>query len=436
MDPSALEADEEVAEQKVEDKSGMALLKEMYAKDEKSKSSKIKLKLRVGTVVDIYSSSRQDWVEGIIKEIKGDLICIVYGKHMKWLKKNSRQLRPKANQVKAALQKQHSLHTQKQSIPLSNFAHNALSTQIQKQSPQKMAPKPPQNAPVELAYGHKEENVMASAPPAAFSAPAEPEFRPPPPSNPPPAFAVEEPEVPAQVQSEVPAHKASKADEFDYDVTFTTSVLGLELYPDRDGKNCIVGKCLSKTSKKFVDPSSVIVAVNDMWVAGMSYDMVRDSIKQAARVPPLKIQFRVKMNNIGKKKKGVVNERGYLKVKVVAGVQLKHRASYCVVQVGNARLSTREVPRDEHPEWQEMLTFKNFRPDAGKKAIVTVYDHSTILKDKKIGSAEYEIPMNFNKLQRDTLELKGSKGSKLKGVIILNTIIVHKSNSIRHLRKY
>ena len=24
----------------------------------------------------------------IIKEIKGDLICIVYGKHMKWLKKN------------------------------------------------------------------------------------------------------------------------------------------------------------------------------------------------------------------------------------------------------------------------------------------------------------------------------------------------------------
>merc|ERR1712087_905122 len=72
--------------------------------DEKSKSSKIKLKLRVGTVVDIYSSSRQDWVEGIIKEIKGDLICIVYGKHMKWLKKNSRQLRPKAESVKAALQ--------------------------------------------------------------------------------------------------------------------------------------------------------------------------------------------------------------------------------------------------------------------------------------------------------------------------------------------
>ena len=65
-------------------------------------------------------------------------------------------------------------------------------------------------------------------------------------------------------------------------------------------------------------------------------------------------------------------------MKVVAGVQLKKRASYCVVQVGNARLSTREVPRDEHPEWQEMLTFKNFRPDAGKKGGVTGYAPSTI----------------------------------------------------------
>merc|ERR1712130_386630 len=85
--------------------SGIELLKSMYNKDENNKkNTKIKLKLRVGTVVDIYSSSRQDWVEGIIKEIKGDLICIVYGKHMKWLKKNSRQLRPKAESVKAALQ--------------------------------------------------------------------------------------------------------------------------------------------------------------------------------------------------------------------------------------------------------------------------------------------------------------------------------------------
>merc|ERR1712087_354783 len=71
-----------VAEKKVEIKpkepelSGIELLKSMYNKDENKKNTKI----------------------------KGDLICIVYGKHMKWLKKNSRQLRPKAESVKAALQ--------------------------------------------------------------------------------------------------------------------------------------------------------------------------------------------------------------------------------------------------------------------------------------------------------------------------------------------
>jgi len=395
--------------------SGIELLKSMYNKDENNKkNTKIKLKLRVGTVVDIYSSSRQDWVEGIIKEIKGDLICIVYGKHMKWLKKNSRQLRPKAESVKAALQQSELEQKEKQ---------NNSNEQQQQQQPQQ-----PQSE---------------DAPPAAFQMD---EFKPPPPSGPPPAFAMDRQSILLQpndanlanvnVKDDNNGLMASAADEFDYDVTFTTSVLGLELYPGKDGKNCIVGKCLSKTSKKFVDPSSIIIAVNDMWVHNMSYDMVRDSVKQAAKYPPLKMQFRVKMKDIGKKKNnGGINERGYLKVKVVAGVQLKHRASYCVVQVGNARLSTQEVQRDEHPEWQDMLTFKNFRPDAGKKAIVTVFDHSTILKDKKIGTTEYEIPTEFGKLQRDTLELKSSKG-KLSGVIILNTIIVHKSNSIRHLRKY
>merc|ERR1712130_1063386 len=343
--------------------SGIELLKSMYNKDENNKkNTKIKLKLRVGTVVDIYSSSRQDWVEGIIKEIKGDLICIVYGKHMKWLKKNSRQLRPKAESVKAALQQ------------------NEIKQQQQKQNDNEQ-------------QQQQREDIV----PAAF---ANHEFQPPPPSGPPPAFAMADDsnnllQEPINNNNNNNALMASSADEFDYDVTFTTSVLGLELYPGKDGKNCIVGKCLSKTSKKFVDPSSIIIAVNDMWVQNMSYDMVRDAIKQAAKYPPLKIQFRVKMKDIGKKKNAGINERGYLKVKVVAGVQLKHRASYCVVQVGNARLSTQEVQRDEHPEWQEMLTFKNFRPDAGKKATVTVYDHSTILKDKKIGSAEYEIPTTF-----------------------------------------
>merc|ERR1712130_722085 len=112
--------------------------KESFIEENKPKNTKIKLKLRVGTVVDIYSSSRQDWVEGIIKEIKGDLICIVYGKHMKWLKKNSRQLRPKAQQVKDALQSQHS--------PIPEAMQKNMAPQIVPNAP-------PLNDDVQLAYG-------------------------------------------------------------------------------------------------------------------------------------------------------------------------------------------------------------------------------------------------------------------------------------------
>ena len=324
------------------DSSACELLSEKYNKHEdqnKPANSKIRLKLHIGTEVDIYSSTRQDWVEGIIKEIKGDLICVVYGKQMKWLKKNSRQIRPKQQQVFQAIEQQ-----------------------------------------------HKPENIAEND------------------KN--------------QESSEMKIAMEPKLDQYDYDVEFTTSILGFELSPDTDGKNCIVGNCLTKTSKKFVERASIVVAVNDVLVHGGSYEMVLDAIRQAARYPPFKMKFRP-----GRK----FEERGYLKVKVVAGVELKQAASYCVVQIGNARLSTRDIQSDENPEWQEMLTFKNFRPDKGKRAIVTVYNHSDMLKDQKIGRTSWDIPLEFDKLQRDTLELKSGTG-KLVGAVIVNTIIVRKND--------
>ncbi|ETO29826.1 hypothetical protein RFI_07293, partial [Reticulomyxa filosa] len=53
------------------------------------------LKLKVGTMVEVFSSTKQEWVEGKIDKIKGDLLCVVYENKLKWLKKNSKQLRPK-----------------------------------------------------------------------------------------------------------------------------------------------------------------------------------------------------------------------------------------------------------------------------------------------------------------------------------------------------
>ena len=84
-----------------------------------------------------------------------------------------------------------------------------------------------------------------------------------------------------------------RSDEVDYHVTFTESVLGLELYSDEDGFNCIVGRCVSTIARQKVTPGSQIVQVNDRWLANYRFEEIRDAVKQAARQPPLAVTFRV-----------------------------------------------------------------------------------------------------------------------------------------------
>merc|ERR1719361_2207580 len=87
-----------------------------------------------------------------------------------------------------------------------------------------------------------------------------------------------------------------RGDEVDYHVTFTESVLGLELYSDEDGFNCIVGRCVSTIARQKVTPGSQIVQVNDRWLANYRFEEIRDAVKQAARQPPLAVTFRIKKN--------------------------------------------------------------------------------------------------------------------------------------------
>jgi len=89
-------------------------------------------------------------------------------------------------------------------------------------------------------------------------------------------------------------YTAPRNDETDYFVTFTESVLGLELYSDEDGFNCIVGRCVSTIARNKVTPGSQIVQVNDRWLANYRFEEIRDAVKQAARQPPLAVTFRIK----------------------------------------------------------------------------------------------------------------------------------------------
>jgi len=153
--------------------------------------------------------------------------------------------------------------------------------------------------------------------------------------------------------------------------------------------------------------------------------------------PPLSITFRSKINNVVNNHNGnpPVQARGYLKIKVLSGLKLKSRVSYAMLQVGLAHLSTRQLSSSDHPEWNEMITFKNFRPDNNKKGLISVFDHSALFKDKLIGEAEFQLPTRFNDVQRDTINLIDKKG-KIVGEIILNSIVVDNANSINHLKKF
>lgn len=346
-------------------------------------NTKIKLKLCVGSMIEIYSSFQQKYVQGIIKEIKGDLICIAYGKQIKWLKKDS---------------------------------HHLIEGQLNNQT----------------GANHDIKHFLASAPPQQqhfdnnHLIPSS--FQPPPPSNPPPREVL-------RAHRLTPSTLCAPAqDENDYIVTFKSCVLGLALYPNKNGMDCIVGKCVNKFSKTNVEQSSIIIAVNGEWVAGKQYDAIKNIIKNALKSPPLKIKFRKKIKSEEKRKK-YVNEskkekekkvfvergKGFLKIRIEDAAELKHYGSYCVVKLNGAALSTKKVESNEFPEWNEVLTFKNYTPEAGKEAIISVYG-SKVIKDKKIGSAKLLIPTIFNELQSDALELHTSNG-KLSGVLMVKTII-------------
>lgn len=220
------------------------------------------------------------------------------------------------------------------------------------------------------------------------------------------------------------------SDSYEYDVVFTTQSLGLSLRAMGDGMDCMVNQCVNAFSAQNVEKGSIVTAVNGKNVQGLAYEKIRDYIKENAAMPPLTLTFRAKMNGSGYKQTNNVNERGLLGIKIVACMQLKHAARYVEVKVGGvATLRTRELKRNNHhPEWDELLKFNNFRADHGKKAMVTVYDTSAILKDKKIGSVEYELPVKFGEMKKETLELKTSKG-KVCGVIIMNVLITAQDKS-------
>ena len=189
----------------------------------------------------------------------------------------------------------------------------------------------------------------------------------------------------------------------------------------------MITKCLSKKAKRFIDEGSMIVAINGVAVEGMGHETIRDALSEATSKPPLNLTLRIKIGNI-RQNKGVSERMGILKVKVVSGLELKHPATHCVVEMNGMERSTKHIERDQMPEWHQTLTFRGFKPSANQTAKVTVYDHSglhsALFADKVIGTAEFEVPVHFETLKDHNLELKSPTTGHLHGVILLRSVIV------------
>eukprot|EP01084_Bolivina_argentea_P218213 370348_1 len=65
----------------------LQLLRSLYQRDEeaiqKRHEPKQKIKLKRGCIVDVFSSSKQRWIQGIVIQIKGDTLCVMYGNKKK-----------------------------------------------------------------------------------------------------------------------------------------------------------------------------------------------------------------------------------------------------------------------------------------------------------------------------------------------------------------
>ena len=255
----------------------------------------------------------------------------------------------------------------------------------------------------------QKQRTPSPPPPPAFQMPLQLAPKEPPPVLALPAYHSESLSLPLTLPG---------ADEVDYRVSFASSLLGLQLTCSAEarsmGSECVVEQCLGKTAKRFVDAASLVVAVGDVVVLGMAYAETLLVLRHALLSPPVTLRLRAK------KKRH--KRRGFLKVKVVRGVRLKQRGSHCLVQVGNAKLSSAKLDAygDTQPLWNETLIFKNFRPNAGKTAVITVYSH----KNGCVGRAECVLPTEFNRLHSEAPML--TLQDELCGIIQLHVVIVDK----------
>lgn len=160
-----------------------------------------------------------------------------------------------------------------------------------------------------------------------------------------------------------------KKNEFDYTVTWYSSDLGFDILAAKNGRNAMVGSRHTPFAKENLYAGSLILEVGDTWVVGKSTQEIERFCKQVSG--SVTIRFRGKSWM-----KKDFNERGTLKILVVAAQALYKPATHVTVRVSDALLSTNKVKKDEYPSWEELCVWKSFRADHNKYAIIRAWQYN------------------------------------------------------------
>jgi len=386
---------------------------------------KVRVNVRVGLAVLVFSQSAQDWIPGKIDKLQDDLVRIVYGESQKWLPKVSKVWRPmfqeedqkeekksmdrptgkpQANARFRRTKKDYEVVFAKGNPDFDVISDvrgiHAYVGKIRSQATKQRVKEGSQIMVVQqtVVEGLESAEVLMILAKCVIGNPLRIIFR--------------------RVDKPVFHGIYPNNGEQDYEVVFTESFLGLELMQlTKDGRNAIVRKRHSDLAKRAVTDKSYITSINNKWVCNEQYDTIKDVLKDALTSPPTVITFRAPVV-----KAYGQNERGILLVKVVAALNLISSANYAQVTVGDTKLNTRSRKKGNNVEWQEKLAFKNYRPELGKTAVVSVFETRALLGDNLVGSCEFELPTRFSNMKRETLELKNKKG-RVSGLIVLQIII-------------
>jgi len=200
----------------------------------------------------------------------------------------------------------------------------------------------------------------------------------------------------------------TKPEEFDYQVVFHESHLGLELEPTSKGnKNALVTGFTNKFAAKHVHHGSLLVAVNKVWLIGKTITTIEDIIISKVKQPPLILRFRGKrwMKNFN------LNE-GQLVIRVNKGMKLCKSATHVSIEVDKKVQQTVGCQASKEPKFDECLCWKPFVAKEGQTATLTVQQQNKFLPNSTVGTGTFKLPHQIRAFEDINVDIKNSKNEK------------------------